>query len=555
MRNAQRQPLVRDFASTRQEAHSSVGRHYPPVRGGVVASRGQDAQRQPLAGIAVIASEMKAGCVGRRDLPEVHFTRRGSRASLLEAASSPSHRERAVRTLRSRFFAKTTVGPKRSRLRTAEHVAKRQGIIHIYPMQASDLESVAASFVHAGYRSTPKYLTELKMRNLELGHPWPAQLDLIMRRCCVAASRGIGPPRKAGEIRLAVAATMPDAQAPVACNGPEFPKRSWLVAVFWMLREIELAGIKLHSSHIELGESLGRLTLPVSKQDPGAVGRTRVFHCICKLGSVPDGWVPGRSVCPVCALKRQVAHRCAQAGVTQTDEKAKKIPLFCTSAGEIVGKTGVVSSWRALLRAAIGPADRPGVDDVSGHSARRSGAKTLCRCGWELWKIQFHARHASDAIKGYTEEAFAENAALWTIGPAVAAQPCAERAPMPELAHIYDRVEEANSQGLRLEEAVARTAAELKTRSCELAAIVDSVARELDGRTRYVRNTAGDCLVHIMAHGGLEAPAAAWRTHCGWVPLEGGRFMLRFAPPSDASKRCKRCFGHEYATTTAPSGV
>ena len=52
---------------------------------------------------------------------------------------------------------------------------------------------------------------------------------------------------------------------------------------------------------------------------------------------------------------------------------------------------------------------------VGGHSARRSGANMLARCGWALWQIQFHGRWGSDAVKGYTEEMFAEQSADWAL--------------------------------------------------------------------------------------------------------------------------------------------
>ena len=39
----------------------------------------------------------------------------------------------------------------------------------------------------------------------------------------------------------------------------------------------------------------------------------------------------------------------------------------------------------------------------------------LCRCGWPLWKVQFRARWASQAVKGYTEEVFGEIAQMWRI--------------------------------------------------------------------------------------------------------------------------------------------
>ena len=54
-------------------------------------------------------------------------------------------------------------------------------------------------------------------------------------------------------------------------------------------------------------------------------------------------------------------------------------------------------------------------DQVSGHSARRSGAKLLSRCGWAAWQIQFWGRWGSDAVRAYTEEVFAETAETWPL--------------------------------------------------------------------------------------------------------------------------------------------
>ena len=91
-----------------------------------------------------------------------------------------------------------------------------------------------------------------------------------------------------------------------------------------------------------------------------------------------------------------------------------KVALFPNSSGAAPTKRANVASWIALHSMAGNRADLDG--QISGHSARRSGAKVLCRCGWELWKVQFHARWASDAVKGYTEEVLAEVARTWSLG-------------------------------------------------------------------------------------------------------------------------------------------
>ena len=97
-------------------------------------------------------------------------------------------------------------------------------------------------------------------------------------------------------------------------------------------------------------------------------------------------------------------------GLSCRDERAKLVALFPCSSGRACSKEGAVASWQAL-------AGRNGGDHeaVSGHSARRSGAKLLARCGWALWQIQFWGRWGSDAIRMYTEEVFAETAESWPM--------------------------------------------------------------------------------------------------------------------------------------------
>ena len=44
-----------------------------------------------------------------------------------------------------------------------------------------------------------------------------------------------------------------------------WPRRAWLIAVFWVLREIELANIRLRDVDIAHGQAT--LTFPISKTD------------------------------------------------------------------------------------------------------------------------------------------------------------------------------------------------------------------------------------------------------------------------------------------------
>ena len=137
---------------------------------------------------------------------------------------------------------------------------------------------------------------------------------------------------------------------------------------------------------------------------------------------------------------------CRAHNIEQDDRRALSIPLFAARGGtSVVKKEAVVASWRALFRAALEPSEQQLAGAITGPSARRSGAKTLCRCGWQLWQVRFHARWASDAVKGYTEEVFAEVADTWSLVGQQASPPraltCAPSS-VVELADILDHIED-----------------------------------------------------------------------------------------------------------------
>ena len=53
--------------------------------------------------------------------------------------------------------------------------------------------------------------------------------------------------------------------------------------------------------------------------------------------------------------------------------------------------------------------------EVSGHSARRSGAQWFARRGLPLWAIQYLGRWGSDSVRLYTAQAFAERHAEFSV--------------------------------------------------------------------------------------------------------------------------------------------
>ena len=330
-----------------------------PLSGCIAAPALTEAHRSGVSTPAPTGSKMRWDHQDRRE------NRGGCRKQLLDVHSKETATASALVSLRSAMVAPSTRGPKASRLATFELLS---GVHDVYPLTPERLELVSAKLRAAGYRTADKYLGEGKARHIELGHRWTEALQLCLRRCLIACTRGMGPAKKAGEIRIAHVADMDEAGGE---HHPEWPtngRRAWLVACFWMLREIELSNLRVQD--IEFQEQLARLRLPVSKCDQSGEGVVRTMHCICGQ-RLEDGGIDGHKVCPACALRSAVtdaqeAH--PEAGGMST--------VFHTHHGSVVEKRHMVACWRALA----------GDMTVTGHSARRSGAKMLCRCGWELWK-------------------------------------------------------------------------------------------------------------------------------------------------------------------------
>ena len=323
---------------------------------------------------------------------------------------------RARRKFAGQKFAKTSIKPKRSRQRVFSRAAEKILGAAVFPLKPETFDVIGGAFKEAGYRSTSKYLAEAKLVHVEEGYEWTAQLERALSLAKKAAERGIGPCKRAAEIRMSVAAGVTPQEEPLSRGGQMHPRRSWLVAVFWLLREIELVGIMVHATHIQSGPDWVSICLPASKNDTRGVGMKRALHCLCN-STLADGGIRGESVCPVCAVKQQVEFVCRTFGVSRECDAALRTPLFPTKRGQAATKCAVVAAWKALFEGAARPEDRASMEGlVSGHSARRSGAKLLCRCKWDLWKIQWHARWQSDAVKLYTEEVFSEVAHSWNIG-------------------------------------------------------------------------------------------------------------------------------------------
>ena len=179
---------------------------------------------------------------------------------------------------------------------------------------------------------------------------------------------------------------------------------------------------------------------------------------------------------------------------------------------------------------------------VGSHSARRSGAEMLVRCGWALWQIQFHGRWGSDAVKGYTEEVFAEQSADWAL-KASGADSFEVAARGPAMCEDDGEVARALRQGQRMGPTAGGEGSD--------AALARRVGAEIERGHIYVQCLDSQKRWHVAASCSLETPAAHWKTRCGWMFGQSMAYRTsRVEPSADQNALCRKCFGGN-----APGGV
>ena len=100
------------------------------------------------------------------------------------------------------------------------------------PLDPHKLQCGAACLLDAGYRAPVGYLSEAKKGHVRHGWSWTDALQLELKDCIRACLRGLGPPKRAPEVRASLAARMEDRRYLSGDKGPRRARRGWVVAVW-----------------------------------------------------------------------------------------------------------------------------------------------------------------------------------------------------------------------------------------------------------------------------------------------------------------------------------
>ncbi len=325
--------------------------------------------------------------------------------------------------------------------------------------------------------------------------------------CTRSCRRGQGPAAQAQPLPLSSWVTGPLPAPAVLTAGVD----AILVGSWWLMREIELAGMLVQDVELSAGTQCGSATvlLAVSKTDPSAKGVRRTLGCCCP-----------NVLCPTAAARRLLR---SAAGLAGSDFIIRTLGGLPATKAEVVREIKHVGQLLGVSRG------------ISGHSLRVTGAQRLAFAGVAIPRITLFGRWAGKAMVLYAREAL-----LGARGGGLAEQVAEIDYSERGLATLA-RASRPGAPGSAIREFVLRTGTvPMSTLSkVDLMRSWESVADQAD------REHASSSTVlpptFIRSRAGVVHKAISFRvTRCGW---HWGANDDAVAAPEGAVLTCRKCAG------------
>lgn len=443
--------------------------------------------------------------------PTKEVKKGGSVAEAIRIAKMGSF-QRRVAIFRNRFFAASSARSRASKRAEMIKLARSiKGSNNILPLSKELVESVSAALRESGMKSGPQYLVELKLMHVEAGYEVEAWLKRTFDLCKKALERSRGPTVRAAEVRLALWGAE-KLEARSARKGmPETPNLAFAWAAIWMLREIELRKMKISDITFPGPERWVTIWLPTSKMDQQGKGIRRTLRCCGKS--------PCSMLCPWALGWKAIE-------VAKDKGALPGSPLFSAwNDLKETSKTNTIKAWRAHLGS-----------DVSGHSARRSGAMYYVRAGLPIQELAFLGRWKSNVVLTYAEEALQERA---IFVPELHGNP----APQPaDALTVHSQPREDQEESRVAPSTPALTAMRVERPPLEVLPPLSQALRS--PRDLWVvtkgRGWKGRPR-HLVTKASWNVPMSSWTTSCGWnFAQKSSDFYFVSGSVSDKLK-CSKC--------------
>ncbi len=333
------------------------------------------------------AFERRIGVAGAAHSPS------SSRCSSVQAVAHPRRRDLPARApsrtiVSSRESLKLAVGrlnrdkfAATSRKTYAARLSwwRRQRRAHCgrpWPLSIDLLQAAAAILKAQGYRTASQYLYALKRHHITLGFTWTDSLARELVDCGRSCARGLGPAAQSQPLPLGDWVAGPLPPPGFLVSGIDVV----LVGAWWLMREIELAGLLVHDVAVSPGSQCGTATLllAVSKTDATAKGVRRTLGCCCPS-----------ALCPTAAVRRLMA---SASGLSASDFVVRSLRGQPATKAEVVREIRHVGKLLGVT------------NGISGHSLRVTGAQRLALAGVAVPRITLFGRWASKAMVTYARE-------------------------------------------------------------------------------------------------------------------------------------------------------
>ena len=404
-----------------------------------------------------------------------------------------------------KFYAPSTLATKNTkRKKVLEILENMEG--PNFPLTPDRVVELAAVLDATGMKAGDQYLAEAKSLHIETGEEWDMMLDRQMNICKRAMARDKGPEVRAKEVRPADIDQNEWSRINEAKNEPKRVAWSYTWACTWMLRAIEAANVRAKDVVVKVEERQVRLNIRKSKTDQKGVGAWRTLECCRSL--------------PKC--DRDCPFELAVLALNDMQSNEATSPLFPDAEGGTVSKIHLVNSWINHLD-----------NEMSGHSARRSGAMSYARKGLSVHSIQFLGRWKSSAVFRYIEEAMTE----LPMNVKTHAEPKEDESPQQE---------KFRKKALRPKSAAAPPKA-VEPQNEEGHADPDPeikplLKEEQGGQVYAMSRSRGKWTKHIVGQAAWGIPLDSWSTICGWnFAKRNVKVELTQKPPKGAPQ-CKKCF-------------
>ncbi len=375
-----------------------------------------------------------------------------------------------------------------------------------WPLDIPRLQAAAATLKAGGYRSAGQYLHALKRHHICLGYTWSDQLARELADCTRSCRRGLGPAVQAQPLPISSWVTGPLPAPTVLTAGID----AILVGSWWLMREIELAGMVVADVELAAGAGCGTATilLAVSKTDPSAKGVRRTLGCCCP-----------NVLCPTAAARRLLR---SAAGLASTDYLVRTLDGMPATKAEVIREVKAVGR---LLGVSKG---------ISGHSLRVTGAQRLALAGVAVPRITLFGRWAGRAMIVYAREALL-GARGGGLAEQVAGVDFSERG-----LTTFARTAKPGASASAVREFVLRTGSEpmLPLDAAALHRTWDAVAEQA---VSDFSSSSSSLPSLIRSRAGVVHKTISFRvTRCGWHWSANGEAT---AAPADAVISCRKCAG------------